>query len=222
FAPGRYRPHERQGRTLLAHELVHVVQQAQSRVTLANADASPLEREADDLGARAARGQRLSLGPVPHLTSTAPVATQLKVEIQTGDLASAGFRDWSYVAYLGQGLIRLRFCKGKDCEDKGQAIGTIGWVTNNPTHLDVSDDPGKPAARAPRASGGAYQSSETRFGSTIDGSKRFSRFAIFSDSSKGLAAVIATWKAYYEGDKAKNPDATLADIIKKHKGLEKN
>src|SRR5690606_28649728 len=55
-----------------------------------------------------------------------------------------------------------------------------------------------------------------------DGSKRFSRFAISSDSSKGLAAVIATWKAYYEGDKAKNPDATLADIIKKHKGLEKN
>jgi hypothetical protein len=64
FAPGRYDPHSQAGQELLGHELAHTVQQAQGRV---GASAQPkggaihsdagLEREADDLGARAARGE---------------------------------------------------------------------------------------------------------------------------------------------------------------------
>lgn len=61
FAPGAYDPNSPQGLQLLGHELAHVVQQAQGRVSVnaqiggapANTDAS-LENEADELGAKAA------------------------------------------------------------------------------------------------------------------------------------------------------------------------
>ena len=63
FAPGRYDPHNARGQELLGHELVHVIQQASGRVgapgqakgVSINSDPG-LEREADELGARAARG----------------------------------------------------------------------------------------------------------------------------------------------------------------------
>ena len=215
FAPGHYRPETPRGRALLGHELAHVVQQAQGRAS--SGESAGLEREADVAGARAARGERASLaGPTRALRPNHAGPVQRKIEVATGDLKSAGFTDWSYVAYLGEGVVRLRFCHGSDCEAKGEAIGTIGWVTNNPTHLDVSDDAGKPAANAARASGMAYKSSETK----TDATGRFSRFAIFSDSGKGLAGVLAVWKAFYEGQKKTNPNISLAEIIKLHKGLE--
>jgi len=64
FAPGQYDPHSQSGQELLGHELAHVVQQAERRVQSAvhakgmqvNDDPA-LEREADELGARAARGE---------------------------------------------------------------------------------------------------------------------------------------------------------------------
>jgi len=69
FAPGAYQPESPSGQELLGHELAHVVQQSQGRVPATlqakgdavNADAS-LEREADDQGARAARGEQVSTG----------------------------------------------------------------------------------------------------------------------------------------------------------------
>jgi Domain of unknown function (DUF4157) len=64
FAPGQYDPHSERGQELLGHELTHVVQQSQGRVQapgqakgLAVNDDPGLEHEADDLGARAARGE---------------------------------------------------------------------------------------------------------------------------------------------------------------------
>jgi hypothetical protein len=66
FAPGAYAPDSQGGRQLLGHELAHVVQQAEGRVTATTQakgvginDDSALEREADDKGARAARGERV-------------------------------------------------------------------------------------------------------------------------------------------------------------------
>lgn len=64
FAPGQYRPWTRRGQELLGHELTHVVQQSQGRVPVTaqakgitiNDDAT-LEREADEMGVRAARGE---------------------------------------------------------------------------------------------------------------------------------------------------------------------
>jgi hypothetical protein len=67
FAPERYQPETRDGQELLGHELAHVVQQSQGRVratTLSKGgavnDDPSLEREADEMGARAARGQPAS------------------------------------------------------------------------------------------------------------------------------------------------------------------
>lgn len=62
FAPGRYAPGSESGDALLGHELAHVVQQSsgkagQGQVQL---ETSPsLEREADEKGARAAKGEKV-------------------------------------------------------------------------------------------------------------------------------------------------------------------
>lgn len=64
FASGRYEPAEHSGLALIGHELAHVVQQRQGRVpatgelngALVN-DSPALEREADQAGEQAARGQ---------------------------------------------------------------------------------------------------------------------------------------------------------------------
>ncbi len=59
FAPGQYNPHTQQGQMLLAHELVHVVQQRAGRVAnpfgsgVAVVQDQTLEAEADRLGRQA-------------------------------------------------------------------------------------------------------------------------------------------------------------------------
>jgi hypothetical protein len=68
FAPGLYQPNSERGQQLLAHELTHVIQQASGRVhgtgsragMSVNNDRS-LEREADEMGVRAARVERIRL-----------------------------------------------------------------------------------------------------------------------------------------------------------------
>lgn len=62
FAPGHYEPYSEQGQELIGHELAHVIQQRRGRVpatTLVNGspvnDDVHLEREADELGRKAAR-----------------------------------------------------------------------------------------------------------------------------------------------------------------------
>lgn len=82
FAPGEYDPGSPLGLELLGHELAHVVQQAQGRVSqtgerggLPASDDSWLEREADELGALAARGDgartvevAYGMAPMPQRT----------------------------------------------------------------------------------------------------------------------------------------------------------
>jgi hypothetical protein len=88
FAPGQYDPGSRRGQELLGHELTHVVQQAQGRVQ-ATAQASgaavnedpALEREADETGARAARGEPARVPGAAAASvgaSASPGAMQLK------------------------------------------------------------------------------------------------------------------------------------------------
>lgn len=65
FAPGHYDPDSEAGLALIGHELAHVVQQSQGRVTggqgKGGVNADPgLEAEADDLGLRAARGEQVA------------------------------------------------------------------------------------------------------------------------------------------------------------------
>jgi hypothetical protein len=64
FAPGQYAPGTDRGQQLIGHELAHVVQQREGRVAtntqfkgVAGNDDAGLEREADELGAQAARGE---------------------------------------------------------------------------------------------------------------------------------------------------------------------
>jgi hypothetical protein len=64
FAPGQYDPGSRGGMSLIGHELAHVVQQSEGRVAPspqgkgAAFNADPwLEREADEMGERAADGR---------------------------------------------------------------------------------------------------------------------------------------------------------------------
>jgi hypothetical protein len=85
FAPGRYQPESSQGQQLLGHELTHVVQQRQGRVSAAGAeggvpinDDPSLEREADESGARAARGE--TAGSAPASAAASEGGLQMKTE----------------------------------------------------------------------------------------------------------------------------------------------
>ena len=67
FQPGRYDPTSASGQALLGHELTHVVQQRGGQVRPQGKDAPinadpALEAEADDKGARAARGEHVGGG----------------------------------------------------------------------------------------------------------------------------------------------------------------
>lgn len=78
FAPGQFNPASERGQEILGHELTHVIQQREGRVQktahIKGADINDdpaLEREADELGARAARGQMTNHGksmPAPQST----------------------------------------------------------------------------------------------------------------------------------------------------------
>lgn len=69
FAPGQYQPDSLSGQELIGHELAHVVQQSEGRVSattqakgVALNDSPALEAEADSLGARAARHEGSAAG----------------------------------------------------------------------------------------------------------------------------------------------------------------
>jgi hypothetical protein len=98
FAPRLYQPESRRGQELLAHELTHVVQQSQGRVlptrqamgSYINDDAS-LEREADEMGARAARWEVREPSDRPIGMSLEDLATQEGLNpymAQTGDVVA--------------------------------------------------------------------------------------------------------------------------------------
>jgi hypothetical protein len=108
FAPGRFDPSSPQGLELLGHELTHVKQQAEGRVPVtaqiggapANDDPA-LEREADELGAKAARAAAGKGTAMPHAAAgrqeaEVPAATanhaptQAKAEPGTDDREAPG------------------------------------------------------------------------------------------------------------------------------------
>jgi hypothetical protein len=111
FAPGKYDPDSEPGRELIGHELAHVVQQRQGRAGAGQAkggiaDDPALEREADQQGARAARGEPAGAGAA---TGTATGAIQRKqlwlvdgTYVDTAQLDEATLRQWiTYAQSLG-------------------------------------------------------------------------------------------------------------------------
>ncbi|MGI0485757.1 DUF4157 domain-containing protein [Pantanalinema rosaneae CENA516] len=86
FAPGQYNPSTPSGQALLGHELTHVVQQRAGRVPIPtqskgapiNADPA-LEHEADEMGAKAARGDQAH---VPGASFMAQMADKRRQPMQ--------------------------------------------------------------------------------------------------------------------------------------------
>lgn len=83
FAPGHYQPGSQSGQELLGHELAHVVQQSQGRVQATTQakgvevnDDSSLEREADEMGARAARGEPVGTATSGSLATSGGAVVQ--------------------------------------------------------------------------------------------------------------------------------------------------
>lgn len=85
FAPGQFSPNSQKGQSLLGHELAHVVQQRQGRVSRSQGQDvvfnPALEQEADHSGERASRGMsvpgsftmQMGPSPAPQLDSSAPI-----------------------------------------------------------------------------------------------------------------------------------------------------
>jgi hypothetical protein len=135
FAPGHYDPGSTAGQELIGHELAHVVQQSQGRVTsgrqnkggAAVNDDPSLEREADEMGARAARGERVGTRVDGPLASTA--VRQLKREPITG----AGM---SIVT-----LAKQYFALAKDKNGDKTALAALGKkITTDANALDVTKE----------------------------------------------------------------------------------
>jgi hypothetical protein len=80
FAPTRFRPGTSAGDALIGHELVHVTQQRKRRARPRGGEHGPfdtnpaLEREAHDLGARAARGEAVQVDGAAARVQPAPAA----------------------------------------------------------------------------------------------------------------------------------------------------
>lgn len=94
FAPGQYDPSSQKGQELIGHELAHVVQQKQGRVQPTNQlkgmninSSTTLEREADNWGSKAARGEKIM---TPWSSHSSGYAVQMKPEgkshvVQSGE-----------------------------------------------------------------------------------------------------------------------------------------
>ncbi len=101
FAPGTYDPSSARGQELIGHELAHVIQQSEGRVHATRQakgmgvnDDEGLEREADDWGARAARGEPVGRGGAASgAASGAPGPVQRKrISSHWGDFEDANYR----------------------------------------------------------------------------------------------------------------------------------
>lgn len=114
FAPGQYDPESVRGQELLGHELAHVVQQSRGRVAapgqgkgLPVNDDPSLEREADEQGARAARGQPAhgaapaSAGPAVIGRDSARPVQRLKDKKQAVDITKLDYHQaYAYLIKL--------------------------------------------------------------------------------------------------------------------------
>ncbi|MBO9698558.1 MAG: DUF4157 domain-containing protein [Sporocytophaga sp.] len=95
FAPGQYNPESQKGQELIGHELTHVVQQRAGRVQptvqkkgVGINDDEGLEKEAEEMGEKAARGESANVqNYAPDLIQKSDAN---KVEIQAGSIALEG------------------------------------------------------------------------------------------------------------------------------------
>jgi hypothetical protein len=129
MAAGRHAPDTRDGRELLGHELAHVVQQSQGRVSATGQakaaainDDPALEAEADRAGERAARGEAAGIGAPGAIGATPRAPLQGKFALLQPD------NDDSYV---------YGWVDGDD--GKTPPRGNFQWVGN---FADLGGSPG--------------------------------------------------------------------------------
>ncbi len=119
FAPGQYQPETRRGQSLLAHELAHVVQQTQGRLSGGAAGVvhgdPRLEEEADDMASRAmdggSAGARTSAAwsPPAGLPSSGRNAPTVAIQCKAGDLPDDVLKTFED-SLLESGLTLLEKC----------------------------------------------------------------------------------------------------------------
>lgn len=101
FSQGEYEPHTERGQRLLAHELVHTIQQA------GNSDNSPVQRQEAQPEAEASQETATSTedvsGAVPASTSSDSCRASLSLPISGASLASLGFGDNPTKSFRGAG-----------------------------------------------------------------------------------------------------------------------
>jgi len=147
FQPGAYEPETQSGQEVLGHELTHVVQQSQGRVSAPtqakgapiNADGN-LEREADRKGAAAARGQRVGgdTAGSARSSSAAPIQ-RLKddsiINLDDTDLAEAVIQicgkdspdssAWDEIRKQARAILQ-----GQDTDERSRRLaGAIGQIS---------------------------------------------------------------------------------------------
>jgi len=119
FASGAYDPTSDAGKRLVAHELVHVVQQGDRQGPHAAVDA---EREAARLGDAAAGGRAVAPGvatPVRIARQTVAGAAERELEVEAVEVDGQ-----SYVLYQ------------KEVRTKGSS----SWLANNPGNMDYTPE----------------------------------------------------------------------------------
>jgi hypothetical protein len=164
FAPGHYHPDSERGQSLIGHELAHVVQQSEGRVAptiqgkgIALNDDAGLEAEADDLGARAARGEVVRSGGPSMDGRAAP--TQLKASgsvIQLAPLEThwGRFIDRTYSLMPHGCHMTLDFEPGPGVD--ATKIGLSQSVRGDAGTTPVSLDPTNERRMVPSGPGAGY------------------------------------------------------------------
>ncbi|MCB9232744.1 MAG: DUF4157 domain-containing protein [Bacteroidia bacterium] len=101
FAPGQFNPETSSGQKLIGHELAHVKQQKEGRVAANNEvggmplnDAAGLENEADQMGAKAAAGEKSSFSPVQQKSGGSNVSQKKNAPVQRFKVRDSDQKDY--------------------------------------------------------------------------------------------------------------------------------
>jgi hypothetical protein len=148
FAPGQYDPQSQRGQELIGHELAHVVQKSEGRVaTTAQAkgvavnDDPSLEAEADELGARAARGEPVRAGGAAIEAGHGPVQHKAAGVVQMAALTShwGRFIDSAYTKTANGAHMELDFEPGANTD--ATKIGLTQSVKISAGGAPLANDP---------------------------------------------------------------------------------
>ncbi len=135
FAPGYFNPHSNSGQELIGHELAHVVQQKEGRVSSTNEiegqkfnTANSLENEADHLGKKAASGKQINKSVKP--VGQSRLGNQVVQGFGLGDIT-----DWTKKKASGIGGGISDWASEKAMGIKGAVSGGVNFVKNKASSL---------------------------------------------------------------------------------------